>query len=132
VARYRARISGPLLDRIDLTLDVPSLSANELVVHDAANDGATSAAVRSRVVAARERQQARQGKANARLVPSEVREHCKTDAACASLLAQAIDRLAFSARGYHRVLKMARTIADLSGAGSIMARHVAEALAYRR
>ena len=132
VARYRSRVSGPLFDRIDLSVDVPSLPASELVAGDAhAAAARASPAVRARVAAARERQLLRQGKPNARLTAAEVGAHCSTDRDGARLLAQAIDRLAFSARGYHRVLKMARTIADLAGADAIAPAHVAEALAYR-
>jgi magnesium chelatase family protein len=129
IARYRARVSGPLMDRIDLTLDVPSLPATELA---APGDATTSVEVRSRVIAARDRQRDRQGKPNARLTSPEVRRHCRTDAAGSALLAQAVDRLALSARGYHRVLKMARTIADLAGDEAIAPRQLAEAIGYRR
>jgi magnesium chelatase family protein len=132
VARYRSRVSGPLFDRIDMSLDIPSLPASELVASDDMHGTArVSAAVRERVVAARSRQVARQGKPNARLTAAEVAAHCRTDRDGARLLAQAIDKLAFSARGYHRVLKMARTIADLAGVDAIASVHVAEALSYR-
>jgi magnesium chelatase family protein len=132
VARYRSRVSGPLFDRIDLSLDVPSLPSAELVASDAHGPAPRmSAAVRERVIAARSRQVTRQGKPNARLNAAEVVTHCRTDREGARMLAQAIDKLAFTARGYHRVLKMARTIADLAGAEAIAPRHVAEALSYR-
>ena len=132
VARYRSRVSGPLFDRIDLSLDVPSLPASALVASDGTHDATRiSPAVRERVVAARSRQLTRQGKSNARLTAAEVAMHCRTDRDGARLLAQAIDKLAFSARGYHRVLKMARTIADLAGMDAIAPTHVAEALSYR-
>jgi magnesium chelatase family protein len=132
VTRYRSRVSGPLLDRIDLTLDVPSLPAAELVASDARQPvPRMSGEVRERVIAARSRQLSRQGKPNARLTAAEVTLHCRTDREGARMLAQAIDRLAFSARGYHRVLKTARTIADLAGLDAIAPRHVAEALSYR-
>jgi magnesium chelatase family protein len=132
VARYRSRVSGPLFDRIDLSLDVPSLPASALVASEGAHDATrVSPAVRERVIAARSRQVLRQGKSNARLTAAEVAMHCKTDRDGARLLAQAIDKLAFSARGYHRVLKMARTIADLAGLDAIASAHVAEALSYR-
>ena len=132
VARYRSRVSGPLFDRIDLSLDVPSLPSSELVAGEGVQSTTRiSASVRERVVAARTRQLSRQGKPNARLSAAEVATHCRTDRDGARLLAQAIDRLAFSARGYHRVLKMARTIADLAGREAIAPAHVAEALSYR-
>jgi magnesium chelatase family protein len=130
VARYRARVSGPLLDRIDLTLEVPSLSPDELAPRKC--DGSTSASVRERVMAACDRQSARQRKPNARLTSAEVGVQCATDAAGTALLAQAMARLSFSARSYHRVLKVARTIADLGGSDAIATAHLAEALSYRR
>ena len=132
VARYRSRVSGPLFDRIDLSLDVPSLPSAELVASDVPADAPrVSTMVRERVTAARARQMSRQGKANARLNAGEVAVHCRTDRDGARLLSQAIDKLAFTARGYHRVLKMARTIADIAGIDAIAPRHVAEALSYR-
>jgi len=130
VARYRARVSGPLLDRIDLTLEVPSLTPDELSPQR--SGGSTSVSVRERVMAACERQRVRQGKPNARLTAAEVGVHCAADAAGIALLAQAMTRLSFSARAYHRVLKVARTIADLASAEAIAPAHLAEALGYRR
>jgi magnesium chelatase family protein len=132
VARYRSRVSGPLMDRIDLSLEVASLSPEELVAADSGAAVQSSDAVRTRVVAARERQSARQGKCNARLAASEVALHCRADAQSATMLAKAMKRQRFSARAYHRVLKVARTIADLAGVEDIGVRHVAEALSYRR
>jgi magnesium chelatase family protein len=129
IARYRSRISGPLLDRIDLQLDVSAVAPDDLTRR---GDGEPSAAIRARVTAARDRQLARQDRANARLMPREVDAHCTPDAEGAALLSQAIRRLGLSARGYHRILKVARTIADLSGADRVLARHVAEAVQYRR
>jgi magnesium chelatase family protein len=129
VARYRGRLSGPLLDRIDLHVDVPALSDTELL---SARPGEGSAPVRDRVAAARERQLARQGKANAELTSQEIDQHCLPDAAGEALLKQAIARLGLSARAYHRVLKLARSLADLDGAARIAAGHVAEAIQYRR
>jgi len=147
IARYRARISGPLLDRIDLALEVPSLGAEALAMRkprprsagseadaEAAPDpeaGEPSAVVRARVIDARTRQRERQGKPNARLLPSGIALHCAPDATAEALLAQAMTRLGFSARAYHRILKVARTIADLAGAAVIAPRHVAEAVSYR-
>jgi magnesium chelatase family protein len=129
VARYRGRLSGPLLDRIDLHVEVPTLSDTELL---GARPGEGSAPVRDRVAAARERQLARQGKANAELTSQEIDQHCLPDAAGEALLKQAIARLGLSARAYHRVLKLARSLADLEGAARIAAGHVAEAIQYRR
>jgi magnesium chelatase family protein len=129
VARYRARISGPLLDRIDLHIEVPALRDDELTGTTA---GETSAAVRERVQAARHRQLSRQDKANALLGSREVDKHCAPDNAGMALLKQAIARLNLSARAYHRILKVARTIADLSGSETVKSAHVAEAIQYRR
>ena len=129
VARYRGKISGPLLDRIDLHIEVPAVPQEELL---AQRPGESSAAVRARVTAARERQLARQGKSNAELGTKEVERHCRVDAAGETLLKQAISRLGLSARAYHRVLKLARTIADLGGVDTIAASHVAEAIGFRR
>jgi magnesium chelatase family protein len=129
VARYRRRISGPLLDRIDLQVEVPAVPQEDLArdVH-----GETSAAIRERVAAARARQLERQGRPNAALPAREMDRHCSPDAAGATVLKQAISRLGLSARAYHRVLKVARTIADLADASALTAAHVAEAIQYRR
>ena len=129
VARYRGRLSGPLLDRIDLHIEVPALPEAELMAPAA---GEASAVIRARVSAARARQLARQGKANALLDSAAVQLHCRTDAAAEALLKQAIARLGLSARAYHRILKMARTLADLAGLERIGTAQVAEAVQYRR
>ena len=129
VARYRSRISGPLLDRIDLQIDVPSLNETELT---SAAAGEPSAVVRTRVVAAADAQAQRQSKPNNLLGPQEIEQWCKPDEAGEKLLRQAISRLNLSARAYHRVLKVARTIADLAGSVAISATHIAEAIQYRR
>jgi magnesium chelatase family protein len=129
VARYRGKLSGPLLDRIDIHIEVPAVPQEELL---AQTPGESSEAVRRRVSAARERQLARQGKPNADLGTKEVERHCHADAPGETLLKQAISRLGLSARAYHRVLKLARTIADLAGADAISATHVAEAIGFRR
>ena len=128
VARYRNRISGPLLDRIDLALEVPDLPPEQL---QAAPAGDTSAQVRHRVILARERQLARQGHCNARLEGRELEYHCALDGPAGALLQQAVGRLALSPRAYHRVLKVARSIADLAGSAAIDRTHMAEALSYR-
>ena len=136
IARYRGRVSGPLIDRIDLGIEVPALAVETLTgganIAGSRAQGMTSADVRACVTAARARQMARQGKPNARLVPREIEAHCQPDSTGAALLAQAMARLALSARAYHRILKVARTIADLAGSSIIAAAHVGEAVAYRR
>lgn len=129
IARYRARLSGPFLDRIDLLIEVPALPAEAL---SGKTDGESSASVRNRVEPAAIRQDERQGKANARLTAGEVEVHCVPDDLGAGLLKQAISRLDLSARAWHRILKVARTIADLAGSERIRAPHVGEAIQYRR
>lgn len=129
IRRYRSRISGPLLDRMDVVIEVPLLDPTELQTRV---PGEASIGVRTRVEAARSRQRARQGVPNSQLAPAMVDSHCAPDERGQALLAQAIDRLRLSARAYHRILKVARTIADLAGAETIGASHVAEAIQYRR
>ena len=129
VARYRSRISGPLLDRIDLQIEVPALAQEDLTRNAG---GESSATVRDRATAARERALARQQKPNAGLATREIERHCAPDEQGATLLKQAISRLGLSARAYHRILKVARTIADLAGAQAVAGSHVAEAIQYRR
>jgi len=132
VSRYQGRISGPLLDRIDIYLDVPRVDYEKLAD---VRTGEPSAAIRARVQAARERQRVRfRGKklhANAEMGPAEVRDFCRTDDSAQGLLRMAMQQLRLSARAYHRVLKLARTIADLAGSETIGAAHVAEAVQYR-
>jgi len=153
IARYRSRVSGPLLDRIDLAIGVPAVLPESLALNlrdlrkvpreevgIAVADPEVrpcdvcepSAVVRARVERARGRQRDRQGRPNARLLPAEVAAHCVPEAAAEDLLARAMTRLALSARAYHRVLKVARTIADLAECDRINAAHVAEAVGYRR
>ena len=129
VARYRGRISGPLLDRIDIQIEVPALSHDDLLRQP---DGETSVAIQARVEAARASQIARQGKPNAELGTKEIDTHCALAAASEALLKQAISRLNLSARAYHRILKVARTVADLAGDERIAPRHIAETIQYRR
>ena len=129
IARYRARISGPLADRVDIKIEAPTPREEELV---AAATGESSAAVRARVAAAHARQLERQGKANALLGTQEIDTHCAIEAEAEALARQAIARLALSARAYHRVLRVARSVADLAARERIGAAHVAEAIQYRK
>lgn len=129
VARYRGKISGPLLDRIDLHVEVPAVSPEDL---ENRSVGESSAAIRERVAAARSRQGERQGKANHALGPKEVERYCDAQPAAQFLLRQAMQRLHLSARAYHRILRVARSVADLAGASAIGPSHMAEAIQYRR
>ena len=130
VAQYRSRISGPLLDRIDMHIEVPAVP-RELLLDQQTRAGESSAPVRERVETARQRQIRRSGCANTMLNNRQIEETCRLDDAGKHLLEQAIDRLGFSARAYHRVLKVARTIADLATEEMIRPAHVAEAVRYR-
>ena len=132
IGRYQKRISGPLLDRIDIHLDVPRIDWDQLAEKRA---GEPSAAARARVEAARGVQAARfTGTGlltNADMTPRELEAHAGLDEAGEGLMKAAVRQLALSPRGYHRVLKLARTIADLAAEESITTAHVAEALQYR-
>ena len=132
VQAYRSRISGPLVDRIDLAIDVPALPPREIGAATGDDGAEPSSRVRERVVRARERQHARQRTVNARLTVAEMQRYCVPDAEAHALAARAMARFALSARAYHRILKVARTIADLAGSEGIAAAHVAEAIGYRR
>lgn len=133
IIRYRRRLSGPLLDRIDLHVDVPSVKVDKLTTDN--GEGETSALVRSRVQAARRRQLIRfRGtplKSNAEMRTKNVKECCPLDQVCLNLLRQAVSTYNLSARSYFKTIKVARTIADLTGEKSIQPNHLAEALQYR-
>jgi magnesium chelatase family protein len=132
VLRYRRRVSGALYDRIDMAIDVPAVTARDMAAKPASAAVERTKTVRERVADAHGVQLERQGKPNARLMPAELERHCGRSAKAETLLAQAMSKLSLSARGYHRVIKVARTIADLGGAASIEPAHVAEAIGYRR
>ncbi|MEO8344277.1 MAG: YifB family Mg chelatase-like AAA ATPase [Betaproteobacteria bacterium] len=148
IGRYRSRVSGPLLDRIDLAIEVPAVAPDSLALNARPPRGESrdtgtedlgagevresSATVRGRVLQARDVQRDRQGKTNARLLPAELAKHCIPEVDAEDLLARAMSRLSLSARAYHRVLKVARTIADLAACERINSAHVAEAIGYRR
>ena len=134
VQRYRSRLSGPLLDRIDMHIEVPAVQVKELVNQP---DGEPSVSIRKRVNQARARQRQRfagvsRVYCNAQMNTTQVKNYCRLDTASANLLSQAITSLGLSARAYHRILKIARTIADLAGDASPTMSHVAEAVQYRR
>lgn len=129
INRYKAKISGPLLDRIDMTITVPALQQEELTMHTASE---SSAKIQGRVELARIKQLHRQGKPNADLGTKEIESYCQPDEAGLDLLKNAITRMNLSARVYHRILKLARTIADISGEADIQTTHIAEAIQYRR
>ena len=133
IQNYLGRISGPLLDRIDLHIEVPQVKFREITGDQA---GETSAEIRGRVIAARERQITRfknkpKVTCNARIGPKELKEFCVLDDATKDLLKMAMTELNFSARAFDRILKVARTIADLGASENILSEHVSEAIQYR-
>ncbi|MFM8454482.1 MAG: YifB family Mg chelatase-like AAA ATPase [Gammaproteobacteria bacterium] len=142
IARYRARISGPIMDRIDMHLEVPALAPEVLMQIEALHQdpmqasksqkAESSAQVKTRVLKAHELQRQRRAKHNAELSTKEVEEDCVLEAAAKSMLNHAMNKFGLSARAYHRILRVARTIADLEGAAVLNAAHVSEAIAYRK
>ena len=135
IRRYQQKISGPLLDRIDLHVEVPQLKYEKLTSEKVAED---SASIRKRVEKAREIQRKRfclipdvKHLTNSEVNILQIKKYCQTDSAGESLLRNAVDKMSLSARGYHRVLKLAKTIADLAGEENISKDHIAEALQYR-
>ena len=134
IQNYLGRISGPLLDRIDLHIEVPAVKFREI---SGERTGESSAAIRQRVVAARRIQQKRFSQksritCNARMGTREIKQYCAVDDATLELLKHAMSDMGLSARAYDRILKVARTIADLAGSPNLTSAHVAEAIGYRR
>ena len=133
--RYISRISGPMLDRMDIQIELPSLSYEEISAHDERAE--SSAVIRERVTAARAFARERMekngwsGYCNAQLDAAGIHKFCKTDEAASALLKAAYDRMGLSARGYDRLLRVARTIADLDKSELICAPHIAEAIQLR-
>jgi magnesium chelatase family protein len=132
VARYQGKLSGPLLDRIDLHIEVPAIPADQLLGADAGPPGESTAAIRERVVEARARALARQAMPNQALQGADIDRHAALEPAALQFMHTAATRLGWSARSTHRTLKVARTIADLGGAQAVQVPHVAEAVQYRR
>ena len=129
IDRYRNRISGPLMDRIDIQIEVPAVSSREFSSADANRTG--SGQLREQVAAARQRQLQRQERLNSSLLPGDLERYCFLDSTQQGLVVKAMDRLALSHRAFHRVLKVARTVADLDGSDRLENRHLLEALNMR-
>ena len=132
ITRYQSRLSGPLLDRIDIHVEVPRVASRDL---EADLDTEPSARVRDRVMRVRQAQLERfartPARANGEMSSAQIRAHCALDGAGRRLLCAAVDRLGLSARAYHRILKVARTLADLADEQEIHVIHLAEAIQYR-
>lgn len=126
--QYLSRISGPLMDRVDMHIIVPAVKYNEL---NAKRPSESSAAIKARVVEARKRAEARGFSSNAAMGAADIRKYCVLDQAGSTILEAAFEKLSMTARGHDRILKVARTIADLAGSQSIQAGHIAEAIQYR-
>lgn len=131
IQRYRGKLSGPLMDRIDMHIEVPSLSMQSLTSFSPKQEE-TSLTIRQRVLKARARQFERAGMINSKYSPQQIMEHCPLEARAQSLLTQALEKLGISARAYHRIIKVARTIADLADAEQIESSHLSQALQYRK
>ncbi len=131
IAKYRAKISGPLLDRIDMHLEVPRVS-HEVLRKGSPEGEESSAQIRNRVVAAREMAMHRQGKVNSELSAKEVKQLCPLSEQGHQILEQAMDQFGLSHRAYHRILKLARTIADLAHSEHIQLTHLSVAIGYRK
>lgn len=129
ILRYLSRLSGPLLDRFDMSLEIPALPKGTLA--EGGDRGEATAVVKQRVLQARETMLARSSKVNALLGSREIEDYCPLKKQDAQFLEEALHRLGLSIRAYHRIIKVARTIADLEGAQDIERNHLAEALGYR-
>jgi magnesium chelatase family protein len=132
IQTYRSRVSGPLMDRIDIHIEVPAIKFNEIAADTTAE---ASSCIRDRVTRARTVQHARFRPdgiyANAQMKPRHIRKYCRIDDDCLRLMETAMNRLGLSARAYNRILKVARTIADLEGQENMASHHIAEAIQYR-
>lgn len=129
ILRYLSRLSGPLLDRFDMSIEIPALPPGTL--SQGGERGESTATVRQRVLMARERMITRSGKVNSQLQSREIDRYCPLNKADAEFLESALHRLGLSVRAYHRIIKVARTIADLQEEAHIQRSHLAEALGYR-